>query len=476
MKAIIRISTFTAVLHFACAAAHAQTFEPWATYRGNPQRSANTDAKAGPAAPKILWALKGKDNYIASPVAVGDKLYVSGLGGFNLGNLSCLSTDANVKTRTLWSKTTPFLKLPTVSSPGVFKNYLVFGDGMHQTSGAMLYCLEQTAGTPIWRHTVPGDLVHLEGSPTIVDGKAYIGGGAAGVLCVEIDKAEVNGKSHDLAGLQKLMIASWKELQAKYEVEKKKDPVFAMPPSEDQLPKAEPKRVWQEGKEKWHVDAPVAVAGDKVLAASAYLDKEQLGERALFCLDAKTGKQIWKAPLKLNPWGGPSVLGDTVIVSGSSIGYDFLALKGAKGFIAGYDLKTGNQKWHKDITGGVVACAALSGSSAVVSATDGKVRAFDVATGERQWIYDAKMPLFAPVAIAKDVVYAGDLKGVIHAIDLKTGAGAWKLDLGAAKETEAPGMVYGGPIVQGGRLYVATCNLQGPFAGKETVVVCIGEK
>ena len=30
---------------------------------------------------------------------------------------------------------------------------------------------------------------------------------------------------------------------------------------------------------------------------------------------------LWRTPLKLNPWGGPSVSGDTVIVSGGSIGY-----------------------------------------------------------------------------------------------------------------------------------------------------------
>ena len=72
--------------------------------------------------------------------------------------------------------------------------------------------------------------------------------------------------------------------------------------------------------------------------------------------------------------------------------------------------------------------------------------------------------------------YGGDLKGVIHAIDLKTGAPSWKLDFGTDKSVQAPGMIYGGPIVHGGRVFAATCNLQGPFAGKETVVVCIGGK
>jgi len=37
-------------------------------------------------------------------------------------------------------------------------------------------------------------------------------------------------------------------------------------------------------------------------------------------------------------------------------------------------------------------------------------------------------------------------------------------------------MVYGSPVVHGGRLYVATCHL-GDRAGKATnVVVCIGDK
>ena len=74
------------------------------------------------------------------------------------------------------------------------------------------------------------------------------------------------------------------------------------------------------------------------------------------------------------------------------------------------------------------------------------------------------------------MAYAGDLKGVIHAIDVKTGAPAWTLDLGSQKDVQSPGMFYGGPVIQGGRLYLATCNLQGAFAGKETAVVCVGEK
>ena len=454
----------------AATLADAQTGETWATYRGNPART-GSDGQAGPREATVLWAFKSRDHYIASPLPLGDRLYVSGLGAFNRGLFACLSTRPDAKTRTLWARQSTG---PTVSSPGAFKSWLIFGDGMHQTNGASVYCLDAVEGRRVWRRSIRGDLVHVEGSPTLVDGKAYVGGGNAGVLCFEIERATLNGKAYGLPELQKLNAATLKELQAKYEIARKTDP-FAFPPSEDQLPEAEPKLLWQQGKDKWHVDAPINVVGDRVLVCSAFLDEERVGDRALFCLDAKTGDLVWRVPLKINPWGGPSVLGATVVVSGSSIGYDHDAIKGAKGSIAAYDLKKGELKWHKDIPGGVVACAALASNSAVVTSTDGKVRAFDMATGERQWIYDAKHPLFAPAAIAKDIVYAGDLASVIHAIDLNGGAGLWKLDLGAHPKVQAPGMIYAGPVVSGGRLHTATCNLQGPAAGGKTVVVCVGE-
>jgi outer membrane protein assembly factor BamB len=451
--------------------------EPWTTYRANAQRTASDANSPGPTAPKVLWAHKSQDHFIASPLPFGDKLYVSGLGAFNVSNFSCLSTDPRAANRTLWSKTTPYLKLPTVSSPAVADGKLIFGDGMHQTDGAILHCLRLDKGMPVWQLPVPGNLVHLEGSPTVDKGRVFLGGGAAGAMAVDLAKVTLDGKELDLAAVQKLLDQKWAELVAKYEADKKKDPDFAVPPNEDQLPKPRPALLWQQGKEKWHVDAPVAVAGERVLVASAFLDKEQVGDRAVFCLDAKTGDILWRAPLKINPWGGPSVQGDIVVITGSTIGYDPRELKQARGAVTALNLADGQVKWSKEVTGGVLGCAALADGKAVITATDGKVRAFNLADGERAWVADVKMPLFAPVAIGSGgTVFAADLKGAVHSLELATGKVNWSLDLGGHPDVKAPGMVYGGPALSGGRLFVATCNLEGPTARQPTVVVCIGEK
>lgn len=452
-----------------------QAQSPWLTYRANSQRTGNNDQKEGPRSPRVLWVYPSQDHFVASPLPAGDRLYLTGIGAFNVSTLYAFSTDPKARERIVWKKSAPYLKLPSVSTPALDRSLLIFGDGMHQTDGAALHCLRAEKGLAVWQYPVPGTLVHLEGSPSIAGDRAVIGGGAAGVLCVEINRVTLDGKEMTLAAVQKVHEEKWAQLQAKYEEEKKKDPDFAVPPSEAMLPKPAPVHAWQQGKEKWHVDAPVAVIEDQVLVGSAYLDKEQVGDRALYSLNLRDGSIRWRTPLSLNPWGGASVLGDTVIITGSTAGYD-LKVKDARGDIAAYGLKDGKQKWRKEVPGGVVGCAALSQGLAVVTATDGKVRAFELASGEQRWSYDARTPLFAPVALAGQAAYAGDLRGVLHAIDLVSGRALWTLDLGADPGVKAPGSVYGGPVVQGGRIYVATCNLEGTLARQPTVVVCIGEK
>jgi outer membrane protein assembly factor BamB len=449
--------------------------EPWSTYRGNLERTGCTDGKAGPKEPAVVWFHQSQDHFIASPLPFGDRLYLSGLGPLNVASLYGFDLDPKSKERIAWRVRTPYLKLPTVSTPAVMDGKLIFGDGMHQTDGAILHCLRMEKGLPLWQYPVPGTLVHLEGSPTVAHGKVYLGGGAAGVICIDPSRLTLDGKEQPLADIQKLLDKKWAELEEQYKKDLKENPDFAMKPNVDQLPKPAPVLAWQQGKEKWHVDAPVAVAGDLVLAASAFLDKEQVGDRALFALDAKTGDVKWRKPLPINPWGGPAVSGKTVVVSGSSVAFTTVGLNKAKGFVAAYNLDDGKELWTAKVPGGVLSCVALTKDLAIATATDGKVRAFDLATGDKKWFYDAKTPFFAPVALDAATAYAADFKGVVHALNLADGTGKWKLDLGA-EPVKLPSMVYGGPVLSGGKLYVATCNLEGPFARQPTVVACIGEK
>src|SRR5262245_25352464 len=76
---------------------------PWATYRGNPQRTGNTDGQPGPEKPAGLWAVKSNDHFVAAPVPVGGNVYLAGLGGFNRPTISVYPVAATGEPKPVWT-------------------------------------------------------------------------------------------------------------------------------------------------------------------------------------------------------------------------------------------------------------------------------------------------------------------------------------------------------------------------------------
>ena len=460
----------------ALAAAWQGALADWPTHRGNPQRTGNVDNQPGPKTPAVLWVYKSPENFVASPVPGMNTVYITGLGAFNTGVFHCMVAGATAAERVLWSRAAPYVKRPVVSAPAVSESLIVFGDGMHQTDSAELYCLDAANGLPVWQLPVPGRLVHLEGAPAIAEGRVYIGGGEAGILCADLKRVVLDGQEQDVAAVKALVAKRWEELTAKYEADRQADPDTAIPPTEEALPKAAPKVHWQKGQGVWHVDAPVLVVGNRVVAASAHIEEDKVGKCALVCLNAADGNTAWEVPLKVNPWAGPTLAGNLVVVGCSSIRFDTRRVKEAQGEVVAVDLAGGQVKWRKDVPGGVLSAIAVKDGLAVFTATDGKVRGWDAATGAEKWAYAGPNPFFAGAAIAGGVAYAADLKGIVHAINLADGKLAWSFNVPADPALQIPGMVYGSVLVQGGQIYLATCNLEGEGAGQPGAVVCVADK
>jgi outer membrane protein assembly factor BamB len=447
----------------------------WPMYRGNAQRTGALDDQAGPRSPKLLWSYSPGDGFIASPATDGKRLFVSGLGAFNTPSLHALPLEGQGTIRELWSKRPPSLKQPIVCPPAIAGGAVIFGDGMHQTSGAVLHCLSAEDGRSAWQLTLPGDLVHIESSPLIAGGKVYFAAGAAGVLCIDPSRITIEGRETDAASARQIIDARWKQLREQYEKDKVKDPDFAIAPTEDALPKAEPVKLWQKGANQWHVDAAPNLVGNRLLVASAFLEEERVGKRALLCLDAGTGQTTWTRELDLNPWSGPTIAGELVILGASNIRLDPKLLPG-RGQVLALDLASGGVKWKKDLPGAIVAPVAVAGKLAIVASGDNKIRAFDLISGEEKWAYAASSAFFAGAAVSADTVYTADLRAVVHAVNLADGKPVWKLDLAADASAKSAGTVYGSPILAGGRLYVATCDLDAAAGAGKTAVMCIGEK
>ena len=476
MTAATRIIALTSfVLAIASASMAADPEWAWPTHRGNTERTGNRDGSEGPEMPNVLWVYKSPEHFVASIVPGRNTILIGGLGAFNTGVFHAISSDHRPTERVTWSKIAPYIKRPTVCAPAVTNGLVIFGDGMHQTDDALLYCVKADTGLPVWSFSVPGKLVHIEGSPTVDRGRVYVGAGAAGVICVDSTRVTLNGKEQNLSTVIPFLTKQWAELTAAYERDKKKNPQLAIPPSADALPRPTPKLHWQAGKGQWHVDAPTAVAGEYVFVASAYLDAEKIGKRSLLCLRASRGSVVWETKLDLNPWAGPTVAGHAVLVGCSSIRFDRKLIPKARGEVVALNVADGRVLWREEAKGGVLSSVAVKDGLAVYTCTDGKIYARKYLTGKLVWTYDAKIPFFAGPALAGKVVYAADLKSIVHAVDLTDGKRRWIFDVGGDQSVQARGSVFGSPIVHGSNLYVATCNLDGA-TDQPSVVVCLSDQ
>lgn len=461
---------------FAALAASSAQAADWPEARGNSQRTGNIDNTPGPKAPNVLWAHKASEHFISSPVPGEKALFIPVMGALNTGSFHAMALAPGADERIMWTKGAPFISHPTVCAPAVADGFVFFGDGMHQTDDATLYCLQADTGMPVWRYPVPGHLMHLEAGPIYDKGRVYACGGDAGIFCVDAKHLVVDGKDRELKEVVPMLNKMWADMNKKYEEDKKKDALLAIPPSEDALPKSQPKLVWQQGKGKWHVDAPPVLAGDKILVSSAYLDDEKEGKRSVFCINASDGSIVWEAPLTFNPWSGATVAGDTVLVGCSSIRFDRKLIDKAQGEVVALNLADGKVKWRKEIKGAVLSPIAVKGDLAIYTGTDGMVVARLVATGDSKWKYEAKQPFFAGPAIAGDAVYVADLYAGIHALNIADGTVLWgRLDLGADAQIQSKSMIFASPTVHGGDLYISSCNPDGETA-QQSYIACLSDK
>ena len=296
------------------------------------------------------------------------------------------------------------------------------------------------------------------------------------MLCLELKRVVTpDGQEQDLAAVIPGLAQRWSEMLARYKQEKQKDPQFAIPPSESALPIPAPKLLWQQGQGKWHIDAPPVVGGDLVLVASAFLDEEKIGKRCLLCLKAADGSVVWECPLEINPWAGPTVAGPLVLVGCSNIRFDRRLVGQAQGEVLGVDLATGQIRWREKAGGGVLSPIAVQGDVAVSTATDGRVTARHAPTGRVLWSFQAAHPFFAGPAVAGDAVYAADLQARVYSLRLADGQPRWTLDLATDPSVQSRALVFGSPVVHGGDLYLATCNLDGE-ADQPSAIVCLSDK
>ncbi len=236
------------------------------------------------------------------------------------------------------------------------------------------------------------------------------------------------------------------------------------------------------------------------LAASGGRIYVSSGFGKLFALDAATGEVVWEGALRAPSRAAPVVSGGRVVAvtrenrifafdatSGEEL-WDQRGLEQTAGFLGGaapaasgevivapyssgelnaYLASTGRPIWEEDLTGargsgGLAALNDVTGDPVIsdgivyASSQSGRLVAISLRNGERIWTRDLAGSQ-APY-VAGNALFFVTNNGELLAIERDTGETAWSTELGAFSDprTREDAIVWGGPILAGGRLLLVS--------------------
>ena len=206
-------------------------------------------------------------------------------------------------------------------------------------------------------------------------------------------------------------------------------------------------------KEEWRVTVGVGHSSPLLANGKIYLHTRQGEEEVVLCLDAQTGKQLWKssyrAPYEMHPAArdhgkGPK---STPVVSNGKV-----FTLGIGGVLSCFDARSGKLLWRREFSGQYPNTSPLYGTAmspvvdgglciAHVGGHDkGALTAFDVGTGAVKWTYDGDGPAYSSPIV---VTLAGERQVVTFTqkdfvgIAAATGKLLWKVPAKTSYDTNS---------------------------------------
>jgi outer membrane protein assembly factor BamB len=326
----------------------------------------------------------GTNMVLAMPWLEGDRLYVAAAStqsGATFGSVYCLDV-RTVKTH--WTFDDGGQMKQIFSSPRVADGRLYIGEGFHEDPNCKLYCLNAATGEKLWSFTTRSQ---TESSPCLANGKVFFGAGNEGIYALDARTG------------QKL----WRYGQKPDEA-----PIF-------------------------RVGAGPAVADQRLYAGSG-LDRNFPGqcETALVCLNANTGKEIWKVKTDLPCWAEPMVAGPDVFFALGNGDVMTDDQQRPAGRILSLDAATGKENWRHDVPNGVLASVAVDGRQVYFNSRDGHCYSIGRFDGKVRWKQALGSPVVAGPVLDQGAltgravnVFAVSTAGRCCCLDAATGAAHW---------------------------------------------------
>jgi outer membrane protein assembly factor BamB len=354
---------------------------------GNRVEKAEQDANGSTKFLGMKWEFttKQKGVFVSSPLIVdGRVIAASAHPAQKWGNLLSLDLDTG---KEMWRFTDSGDLKQVFSTPTFNQGKIYLGEGFHEDPRCKFYCVDAADGKKVWEHQSTSQ---TEASPIAVDGKVFMGCGNDGFFCFAADAKD---KANEL----------WRF------------------PTKDS------------GGRLLRFGSGAAVAEGRVFVGTGVdrLRKDDKGETALFCLDAITGKQVWKVAMPLPIWGSP-VWSEGKLFVGAGNGDVISDAEQPAGLLLCLDPATGSEVWKLDLPNGIIQRVAVDERQVYAGCRDGNCCAIDRATGQIAWKANLGSAVVASPALARSSptarttsVFAAGSGGKIACLDPDTGRESW---------------------------------------------------
>ena len=409
----------------------------WTMFRGGlERRGGGVDGMPDPVAGSTIWSFAQNFKTVySSPAVVGNRVIASAAKKevfADRGSIYCLDALNGAK---VW-EFAPSDFRATFSSPSVSGDYVVCGEGLHETHDARIFCLSFKDGKKLWEVRASS---HVESSPCFYSNMVFCGAGADGVYG------------------------------------------FALNPPAGTSPV-----VWHikglNEKAAFHCDASLAAADGRVYLSSAALHDDDWN--GIACVDAATGKEIWHVDTPVPVWGSATIVSNRLIVGMGNGNFvesaeqywarkqDELRKAGkspaeiaalapkyaAGGELWAIDLTTHKVLWTRKHRLTLLGAVASADGNLFYSAMDGL---FTCITLDNELVaqWDAHEGIKTSPAIGKDHVYVITDSGRFFGLDRRTLRPVWQTRVGNGD------LFTSSPAIGNGHVYIGT---------PENGLVCMG--
>ena len=339
---------------------------------------------------KVLFSADVKAMFASSPLVDGDWVYAS-YSEMTLRAATLVKIDrkTGVKKWEFLGKDGDLVQM--ISTPCIADGKLYFGEGFHDDKNCKVYCVDAENGKEVWRFKTAGQ---TESSPAVANGKVYIGAGNDGVYCLDAK----NGKE------------LWKHPPANYKG-----------------------RLLRFG-------GGMRVVGKRLYCGTGVdrNEKEDKGETAVFCLDADTGKELWKAPVPYPVWSTPVIKDDLVYVTtgNGDVSDDAQPPDKPGGALVCLDAKSGKEIWRTKVDNGIIESPAIDGHRIYFGCRDGQIYCLNRADGKERWRLFLESPIIGTPVLDTDAsgersfsVFVTATAGKVCCLNPQNGDIVWTFNL-----------------------------------------------